>query len=639
MKNLNKIIFAFLAIAMCSCESFLDKLPDDKVSEEEVFSRYTMVNELVTDLYQRSKMSNRPLVFFNHFSTAAVTDECEGSTAEASLTNKFNEGDWSPTAMPDRSSCGQYWWDIYANIRRANVILEGVAKYNTPDDPNLPGELEKRIGEVYFFRGYLHYLLFRMYGEAPYIGHTVDPQGEMAFYKESVHSLVEKIVADAREAFNRVNDKNVQTSADFGRVDKGACLGLIAMVRWMAATPLWNGAKEKGYQGTRAFEDEYGYDQQRWVEAKNAAKAVLDFKVNGAPRYKLYDKFTNTDFNDNNNQNFNNSTVYTRLWQLFYDFDAFENEYLWFVTKDKNDAWAGDVFNPGRGGSSRQMPVQEQVDEYEYIDTKNNVGYPIYSTEAATAGYDDSNPYVSRDPRFYRDIVYHGAPWRNRDQSAATVNTAEGADMINATNATKTGYYLRKLVKDYRNSYDINGPAVWRLPEIIYIYCEAVNETTGPDDEIYGLLNQVRARSFMAPIPQAAKSDKALMNDYIQRERRVELFYENNRIWTSRLLLEANSETQLERESQWKAAGTTNDERSKNYWTQHKAPYPKCQRMINGMRPVEDDAGQIVIGDKKYKMERFCVEEREFETPRHYLFPIMNSELQRCPTLIQNPGW
>ncbi|MDR3184501.1 MAG: RagB/SusD family nutrient uptake outer membrane protein [Prevotellaceae bacterium] len=636
MKNLNKIAIAFLVAALCACESFLDKLPDDQVTGEEVFSRYEKVNALVTDLYQKSKMANRPLVFFNHFSSAPVTDECEGSTAEASLTNKFNDGDWSASGFPDRSSCGQYWWDLYTAIRSANVILEGVAEYNTPDNPNQEGDLGRRIGEVYFFRGYLHYLLFRMYGEVPYIDHTVDPQGSMDFYKESAHSLVEKIVADANEAYMRVYDKNVQTSPDFGRVDKGACLGLIAMVRWMAATPLWNGAREKGYQGTRMFEDEYAYDPARWERARDAAKAVLDFKVNGQPRYKLYTAYDNTDFFDNGGENHNSSTVYRRLWRLFYDFDAFEQEYLWFVTRDKNSAWAGDVFNPDRGGSSRQMPVQEQVDEYEYIST-DGYGYPVYSADAVSAGYNDENPYVRRDPRFYRDIVYHGAPWRDRNNNDAIVNTAEGSDRINAQNATKTGYYLRKLIQEKSASYDINGPAIWRLPEIIYIYCEAVNESSGPTQEIYDLLNQVRARSFMAPIPVAAKSDKALMNDYIQRERRVELFYENNRIWTSRLLLEPNSATQLTRENQWKAAGTTNDERSQNYWKQQ-APYPKCQRMINGMRPVEDVNGPIDIGGKKYKMERFCVEERRFETP-HYLFPIMNDELQRSPTLVQNPGW
>ena len=61
--------------------------------------------------------------------------------------------------------------------------------------------------------------------------------------------------------------------------------------------------------------------------------------------------------------------------------------------------------------------------------------------------------------------------------------------------------------------------------------------------------------------------------------------------------------------------------------------------MINGMRPVEDATGQIVIDGKHYRMERFCKEERIFETPKHYLFPILNTERQVCPMLVQNPGW
>lgn len=50
--------------------------------------------------------------------------------------------------------------------------------------------------------------------------------------------------------------------------------------------------------------------------------------------------------------------------------------------------------------ASRQQPVQEQVDEYEYI--VGDYGYPVYSAEARKGGYDDANPYVkgTRDPRF-----------------------------------------------------------------------------------------------------------------------------------------------------------------------------------------------------------------------------------------------
>ena len=142
--------------------------------------------------------------------------------------------------------------------------------------------------------------------------------------------------------------------------------------------------------------------------------------------------------------------------------------------------------------------------------------------------YDDGNPYegIQRDPRLYRDIRYHGS-WYGGNQ----LNTAEGNDAVGGSyldQASHTGYYLRKFYKDGwdrgHGGHTINGPAIWRLPEFIYIYCEAVNNLTGPNDEIYNLINKVRDRSFMAPMPPAAKSDKELMEEYIQRERRVELF-------------------------------------------------------------------------------------------------------------------
>lgn len=624
------LLLLLISVLFVGCQDdFLDRKPDDQLDEEQVFTRYNKTNQLVTDLYSNIKSANRPLVFFNHFSSAPVTDECEGSTAEGSLTNKFNDGDWSSMGMPDRSSCGQYWWDLYAKIRKANVILEGVSKYNTPDNPLQAGDLNKRIGETYFMRAYLHYLAARMYGEVVYLNHTVDPQGSMEFQKESFHSIVEKIIQDCDSAYTRVPDR--WGGSDFGRVDKGACLGLMAIVRWMAATPMWNGGDFQN--DTRIFSSEYTYDESRWQKAKAAAKAVLDFNVDGAPRYSLYNGHDANDFKDDAGQNKNNSKVYARLWDMYYDMDAYQQEAVFFVTRDKNMYWQGDIYPPSWGGSSRQMPVQEQVDEYEYI-APDGYGYPIYSSHAEADGYDDGNPYegIQRDPRFYRDIIYHGSTFKGK-----VIDTASGSDKIGASNSTTTGYFLRKFFKESWNrdkSFDISAPPVWRLPEFIYIYCEAVNETNGPNQEIYDMINEVRARSFMAPIPTEVITNKDLMNEYIQRERRVELFYENNRIWSCRLYLEPSSSKVSNAESAWDAAGSTNDERSQNYW-----PYPKGQRMINGMRPVEDPNGAIVVDGKHYKMQRYYVEPRVFVSPRHYLFPIMDEELKRTPGLVQNPGW
>lgn len=633
--NMLAAIATLILVASACSDEFMDRKPDDKLREDQVFSRYEKVNELVTDIYNGMKGSNSPLVFFSHFSASAITDECEGSTVEGGLTNKFNEGAWSPDGMPSNSSRGQYWWDLYERIRRTNVFLTGVAAYNTPDSPLEPGNLKMRIGEVYFARAYFHYLLIRMYGEAVFMDHAVDPQGSMDFRRESFHAVVDRILADCDSAYARVPSN--WGSSDFGRVDQGACLGLKAIVRWMAATPMWNGGTFPN--DTREFKSEYTYDAQRWEKAKEAAKAVIDFKTSsGEPRYALYTNHTANDFNDDGGKNTSNSKVYTRLWDMYYDMVAFKQEAVFFVTRDKWDAWQGDQYPPSRGGGSRQMPVQEQVDEYEYI-APDGYGYPIYASRAKADGYDDGNPYesVQRDPRFYRDIVYHGATFRDGQNNLQLINTASGSDQIGAANSTTTGYFTRKFLKESWNrdkSFAINGPPIWRLPEIMYIYCEAVNETSGPNQEIYDILNTIRARSFMAPIPPAAKSDKALMNEYIQRERRVELFYENNRVWTHRLYLEPSSPAELAKEAAWQAAATDNSVRSQKYW-----PYPKTQRMINGMQPIEDPNGKITIDGKQYRMQRFFVESRVFVAPRHYLFPLMDEEIKRSPTLTQNPGW
>jgi hypothetical protein len=624
MKIITPYILLILIIDGSCKKDFLDRKPDDQMTEQQVFNDYEKVNKLVTDLYGDLHSRSRGLAFLQNFSLSAITDECRGSTVENGESRTFNTGGWNPSSQPGG---GYKWSDIYSTIRIANLILTGVRNYNTPDNPLNKGDLSIRLGETYFMRAYYHYLAARLYGEIPYIDYLVDPNGNMSVQQNTFHEVVDKICKDCDSAIALLPVN--QTDPQFARAEKGTALALKAIVRWMAATPLYNGGVLPN--DTRIGKTSYTTrDNKRWEVARDAAKAVLDLKTdNGQPRYSLYTAYGPTDFVSGSN-----NKVYTRLFQMYYDFNAFKTEAIFMNMNDKYEAWEGDNYPPSEGGGSRQQPAQEQVDEYEYI-APDGYGYPVYDPRAVTDGYDDANPYegIKRDPRFYRDVIYHGATFRG-----SVKNTATGSDKIGATNSTTTGYFLRKFYReDYRPgngvSFQIHYPLI-RLPEIMLIYAEALNETGGSADEIINMLNTIRQRSFMAPVPPSIKGDKVKMNEYIQRERRVELFYENKRWFTARLYLEPSSATELAKEQAWQAAGSDNDTRSQHFW-----PYPKCQRMVNGMKPVEDPNGKIVIAGKKYSMQRFFVAQWVFVSPTHYYFPIMQDELVKDPVLQQAPGW
>ena len=83
-----------LLLSLSSCDDFLDRMPDDKKNEVDVFTRYEQVDNLVTDLYARAKFANRPLIFMNHFGSAGLTDECTASSHEQAIPHQFNIGNF-----------------------------------------------------------------------------------------------------------------------------------------------------------------------------------------------------------------------------------------------------------------------------------------------------------------------------------------------------------------------------------------------------------------------------------------------------------------------------------------------------------------------------------------------------------------
>ncbi len=600
-----------------SCSEVLDRVPDSQVTEEVAFATWDKVNSMGNKLYRDMRDRDKGIVGLSDFSISGITDECKGTKVETAIPDQFNFGSFGPSIgmVGPGKTLGIYWGDFYASIRRTNVFLTGVEKYKSPDNPLQPGDLAIRIAEAHFIRAYLHFLVARWYGDVVYMDHVADLSGDLNFVRISWPEFVKKIIEDLDYAAANLPARH--RDIEFGRADKGAALALKAIILYMNASPMYNGGKLPG-NDTRVGKDAYAtYDKEKWKLAADAAKAVMDLKDdNGVVRYSLYAG------NGNTYQAESNNMVYARIKQIYIDASAIQNEWILVMPNCKAESWQGDHIPPSCGGAARLQPLQEQVDEYEFVGN-DGFGYATYDPKAKAKGFDENTPYVNRDPRFYSDVMYHGCTYQNK-----VINIATGVDKLGASNATFTGYYLRKFFhEDWKRSgsWPLHFPMI-RLPEIQLIYAEAMNKYSGPSTEVYSILNNLRARSFMVPVPPGLAQDE--LHKYIQRERRVELFYENKRYFYSRWNLEPDSPSELAQEAASKASATPD-----SFW-----PYPRTQRTVHGMMPVADPAGKCVVGGVAYRMQRFKLEDRVF-TSKNYYWPLITSELTNCPSLIQSPNW
>lgn len=102
----------------------------------------------------------------------------------------------------------------------------------------------------------------------------------------------------------------------------------------------------------------------------------------------------------------------------------------------------------------------------------------------------------------------------------------------------KTGYTNAKgewvpvpFINKYHHPHTIAGRTdnnwpVLRYADVLLLLAETINEQSGPNAEAFIYLNQVRTRAGLAPL---SGLDQAAFRDAVQRERRVELAFENHR--------------------------------------------------------------------------------------------------------------
>jgi hypothetical protein len=196
-------------------------------------------------------------------------------------------------------------------------------------------------------------------------------------------------------------------------------------------------------------------------------------------------------------------------------------------------------FPPSLFGNGRVNPTQNLVDAFPMAN-----GYPI--TDITNSKYNPAAPYAGRDPRLNLYIVYNGSSMKSTTILTGVGGGTNAVDAIQTS--TRTGYYLRKLLREEVNanpaspSNQQHFQTHIRYTELFLNYAEAANEAWGPlgmGPNGYSAKDVIAAIRKRAGITQPDNyllsiTSKEQMRTLIRNERRIELCFEGSRFWDLR---------------------------------------------------------------------------------------------------------
>ncbi len=537
MKIIRNIFILMLSvIVITACDDLFKPLPENLLEKDAMYENASFAEGLIAGGYSQLPINNY------HFNDVATDDAVSNDINNGYL--RMATGEWTSGSYISSNN----WVRYYNPVLYMNTIIEESDKVNWAADPILRKFFSVRLkGEAYGLRAIYYYLLIREYsgyvdGEllgVPLILTQQDNNSDFniprATFKENVAQIYADLdsaelylpdtYVDLTDGVDKVPNKYLKYGADddmiteynhvfgvkfAGRMNAVIAKAVRAQVAALAASP--------------AFLDG---SENTWQYAAESAGAVLELN-NGLAG--LNDSKAVTWYADQ-------STI-NNLSQ-----GANPNDIIWRTTVGNNRSLESEHYPPSLYGNGRVNPTQNLVNAFPAIN-----GYPITDPNS---GYDKDNPYQNRDPRLKKYIVYDRS---NFGPGSPMIAIASGSnnDRINREQgkSTRTGYYMRKLMKETTNLSPTNPNeesayfARMRFTEIYLIYAEAANEAYGPQGSApnvsysaYDVIKKLRERAGITggdAYLESIKSDKNAMRELIRNERRLELCFEGHRFWDLR---------------------------------------------------------------------------------------------------------
>ncbi len=532
----NLFILLALFFIFTGCEDLLSPADENNPTLENIYEDAAYAEGLLLNAYVFLPSGSYS---FNDVATDDAVSNDPNNNYLAMAT-----GGWSAMENPTSR-----WVNSYAAINYLNIFLAETDQVEWATTGEYVKEMfnDRFKGEAYGLRAlFMYYLLEAHAGKdaggnllgVPILTEPLDGQSSYDIPRSTFEQCITQVYEDLTKAesylpldFEDIQEGELPSKyqgktsvSDYNRVfgaynrqrlSTRIVKGIRAKVALLAASPAFN-------------------ETTSWENAADAAGQVLDL-IGGVAGI---DPQGGTWYSKENGSTTDNLVVGTN-----------PQEILWRTNVSEESDLEPDNYPPSLYGSGRVNPTQNLVDAFPMAN-----GLPIAD---GASGYDENNPYVGRDPRLNDYILYNGSVFGPGSNSILTSEDS-GEDGIGAiAKSTRTGYYLRKLLRE-----DVNLDAAnkankkhyvsrIRYTELFLAYAEAANEAWGPDgsgSHGYSARDVIAAIRQRAGISQpdnylASISSLADMRKLIRNERRLELCFEGNRFWDLRRWNESLSET------------------------------------------------------------------------------------------------